>query len=480
MLFNSLQYLLFFPAVIMLFYALPHRFRWMMLLAASYYFYMCWKPEYIILIIVSTLIDYSVAIHIARSKRNSVRKTLLMLSIISNLGILFGFKYFNFFSESTRVLLGHFNILADIPYFDVLLPVGISFYTFQTLSYTIDVFRKKQEAEKHVGYFALYVSFFPQLVAGPIERPGNLLPQFRQPCSAKPGDFTEGLRLILFGFFKKVVIADRMAEMVNVVYNNPNGHYGFSVVAATVFFAFQIYGDFSGYTDIARGSARIMGYNLMVNFRLPYFSKNVKEFWQRWHISLSTWFRDYLYISMGGNRKGKNRQTFNTFIVFVVSGLWHGANWTFVIWGALHGLYVTAGSMLAASRKRANHFLRWKEHAVLRKMYDIGMTFILVNFAWIFFRANNTADAFTLIRNIFHSNGHWFTASFVQTWNSCSVSLAMLALLILIQFLIRKSDFPQWTGKQPALIRYSLYMLLLWSVVLFGNFGNHQFIYFQF
>jgi D-alanyl-lipoteichoic acid acyltransferase DltB (MBOAT superfamily) len=464
----------------MLFYALPHRFRWMMLLAASYYFYMCWKPEYIILIIVSTLIDYSVAINIARSQRPSARKALLMLSIFSNLGILFGFRYFNFFSESTRDVLSHFNIMADIPYFDVLLPVGISFYTFQTLSYTIDVFRKKQEPERHIGYFALYVSYFPQLVAGPIERPGNLLPQLRQPVTASGNHFTEGLRLILFGFFKKLVIADRMAEMVNVVYNNPGGHYGFSVVAATVFFAFQIYGDFSGYTDIARGSARIMGYNLMVNFRLPYFSKNVKEFWQRWHISLSTWFRDYLYISMGGNRKGKNRQNFNTFIVFVVSGLWHGANWTFVIWGALHGIYVTAGSMMAGIRKKVNQTLGWQENNFIRKIYDIGLTFILVNFAWIFFRANNTGDAFILIGNIFRSNGHWFTATFVQTWNSFTVSLVMLSLLIIIQLLIRKSDFQQWTGKQPAILRYSLYMILLWSVLLFGNFGNHQFIYFQF
>jgi D-alanyl-lipoteichoic acid acyltransferase DltB (MBOAT superfamily) len=340
MLFNSIQFLIFFPVIATIYFLLPHRYRWLLLLVGSYYFYMSWKPEYIILILASTLIDYSVGLKLGSESRPAIRRRWLLLSLVTNLGLLFSFKYFNFFNDSFRQLFQMANLSYPVPALNVLLPVGISFYTFQTLSYTIDVYRGKIQPERHLGVFALFVSFFPQLVAGPIERSGNLLPQFYQKTAVDYERIISGLQRMTWGFFKKVVIADRLALLVNTVYNHPTEFSGMPLIIATYAFGFQIYCDFSAYSDIAIGAARVMGFDLMENFRQPYYARSIPEFWRRWHISLSTWFRDYVYLPLGGNRVKLPHWVFNILVVFVVSGLWHGANWTFVIWGALHGIFM--------------------------------------------------------------------------------------------------------------------------------------------
>ena len=354
MLFNSLEFIIFFPIVVAAYFALNPKYRWILLLLASYYFYMCWNYKYIVLIMFSTVVDYCSGILMYRTNKTGLRKLLLLASLTTNLGLLFFFKYFNFFGETVNYFFERFNIFAEVPAYSFLLPVGISFYTFQTLSYTIDIYRKKQTPEYHFGRFALFVSFFPQLVAGPIERSVNLIPQFRQDFKFDYERVRDGILFMVWGFFKKVVIADRLAEYVNLVYNNPTESEGFQNIIATFFFSIQIYCDFSGYSDIAIGAALILGYRLMTNFRRPYFALNIREFWQRWHISLSTWFRDYVYISLGGNRVVKWRWFYNLFITFLVSGLWHGANWTFVIWGALHGFYLIFAIWTIKIREQTN------------------------------------------------------------------------------------------------------------------------------
>ncbi len=361
---------------------------------------MCWKPEYVILIIISTIIDYYSGIMMEQEEKVENRKKFLYLSLFSNLGLLFTFKYFNFFSNSVLTVLNSFNLFYDSPTFKLLLPVGISFYTFQTLSYSIDVYKGKQKAEHHLGYFALYVSFFPQLVAGPIERSTRLLPQFYKKHEFNSKRVSDGIKLILWGFFKKVVIADRLAILVNHIYNDVQSYHGVTLLLATYFFAFQIYCDFSGYSDIAIGSAQILGYDLMKNFDRPYYAKSISEFWKRWHISLSTWFRDYLYIPLGGNRVNKARWYFNLFVTFLVSGLWHGANWTFVIWGAIHGIYLIIAIWTKSIVDRFYLFIKLSNNWI-RKIIDIFVTFHLVLFAWIFFRANSFSDAIYVIKNIF-------------------------------------------------------------------------------
>lgn len=502
MIFNSFEFLLFFPAVVILYFLFPHRYRWILLLLASYYFYAAWKAEYLILIIFSTLIDYWAGLQMGKRDSPAERRPYLVLSLLSNLGLLFAFKYFNFFNESLRAVFDSLNIFYGVPAFEVLLPVGISFYTFQTLAYSIDVYRGKKEPEKHLGIFALYVSFFPQLVAGPIERSQHLLPQFRERYSFDYDRVTDGLKLMLWGFFKKIVIADRLALYVNEVYNNPGDYQGVTILVATYFFAFQIFCDFSAYTDIARGAAKVMGYDLMENFRRPYFAKSVAEFWQRWHISLSTWFRDYLYIPLGGNRTSRWRWQVNIFIVFLVSGLWHGANWTFVIWGALHGTYMLVEIMTLAWRDRFWTFLeaRLGHTGVSKAVADVGIarfpsigafrraiavfaTFHLVVFAWIFFRASTLSDATLLIKNIFRAETSW---SVVLLNNvgfgvyTTFLSVAALALLIIVELIGRKQNILMWIRTKPLWSRWIIYYSLLLAIILFGEFNQQQFIYFQF
>lgn len=483
MLFNSFEFAIFFPLVVIGYFLLPPRFRWAFLLGASYYFYMCWKAEYLVLIVISTLIDYVAGLRMGKTTVRSRRKKYLLLSLVANLGILFTFKYANFFSESLRVALNQFNIFYDMPMFDLLLPVGISFYTFQSMSYTIDVYRGEQQPERHLGKFALYVAFFPQLVAGPIERSLRLLPQFDRVFKFDYERVVSGLRLMLWGFFKKLVIADRLAIYVNEAYNHPAEYQGLTLLLATYFFAIQIYCDFSGYSDIAIGAARVMGYDLMTNFRQPYFSKSISEFWRRWHISLSTWFRDYLYIPLGGNRVGKQRWYFNLFAVFVISGLWHGANWTFVVWGALHGGYLIFAIVTADWRQKLAHWSGLAKRPALHNLLRTLITFHLVLFAWIFFRANSLSEAFMIIGNMAaldFSLESLKSLNIALGWGELLVAIGSILFLELAHLLQSRGKVHSWITARPAALRWSVYYLLLLAIAFFGVFNHSEFIYFQF
>ncbi|MCJ7801368.1 MAG: MBOAT family protein [Candidatus Marinimicrobia bacterium] len=493
MLFNSTQFIIFFPIVVFFYFLLPHRFRWMLLLIASYYFYMSWKPEYLILIIVSTLIDYFAAIQMSKQSVVSKRKLYLILSLFVNLGMLFGFKYFNFFSDSLRTIFDQFNVFYNVPTFKVLLPVGISFYTFQTLSYTIDVYRGKREPEKHLGIFALYVAFFPQLVAGPIERSTRLLPQLVKKYNFDYDRVTDGLKLMLWGFFKKVVIADRVAVIVNQVYNNPHDAAGLPLLIGTYLFAFQIYCDFSGYSDIAIGAAKVFGIDLMQNFRRPYFAKSIREFWQRWHISLSTWFRDYLYQSLGGNNATRWRWYYNIMIVFLISGLWHGANWTFVIWGGLHGAYYLFSYWTRNVRSRLTRLFKLDKVPFLHKTLRVLFIFHIVIFGWIFFRANTFSDAIFIITHLFTGIGDIFSIikeigikpgifnyGFDLSVSEMFIGMCAILILGIHHLLQRKQSVRIWLKTKPIWFRWVIYYGLVLSVLIFGYLEPNEFIYFQF
>lgn len=441
---------------------------------------MCWKAEYVILILGSTIIDYSVALKIQRTEDRKKRRNWLIISLIANLGVLFLFKYFNFFADSAETVLSQFNIFYESPAFELLLPVGISFYTFQTLSYTIDVYKGKLEPERNFARFALFVSFFPQLVAGPIERATHLLPQFKQRFNFEYNRVVSGLRLMLWGFFKKVVIADNIARVVDQVYANPEDQTGLTYLIATYFFAFQIYCDFSGYSDIAIGSARVMGFDLMENFRQPYLSTSVREFWSRWHISLSTWFRDYVYIPMGGNRVIKWRWHYNLVITFMISGLWHGANWTFVIWGLLHGAFLIIGIQLARVLKTPEKTLTiW-----IRRL----IVFHLVLLAWVFFRAESVGMAMDVL------TGFLQIPREIQSLLSGSPVLLGLGEftikhVVYFAFLVGGLYLIDWASTKErtrslyyrsSALRMTTYFILFYWIVLGGYFGNTTFIYFQF
>ncbi|MCA9407393.1 MAG: MBOAT family protein [Candidatus Omnitrophica bacterium] len=481
MLFNSVQFFIFFPIVVGIYFLTPYRGRWIWLLASSYYFYMCWKPEYILLIILSTLIDYYAALQMGKTSNKQQRKKFLILSLISNLGILFAFKYFNFFNDSLSAVFNSFNIFYNVPTFKVLLPVGISFYTFQTLSYSIDVYRGHKEPEKHLGIFALYVAFFPQLVAGPIERSTRLLPQFYQKYDFDYHRVCDGLKLMGWGLFKKVVIADRLAIYVNSVYNNAHDFTGIPLILATYFFAFQIYCDFSGYSDIAIGASRVMGFDLMKNFDRPYFSKSVAEFWKRWHISLSTWFRDYLYIPLGGNRVSQHRWLINIMIVFLISGLWHGAKWTFFIWGALHGFYLLFSIWSKELRAKIHTQFHLDQFPKLSQILSVIITFHLVLFAWIFFRANSLSDAAYIITHLF-SNIQWKLTGAATGLSKIDAVVAVWAIIVLeiVHLVQSKRNIYQLIKKQPSWLQWGVYYSLIFSILFFGVHSHNQFIYFQF
>lgn len=477
MLFNSPQFILFLPLVVALYFLIPQKFRWLLLLLASYYFYSCWKVTYAGLMLVSTTIAYFTSIWMERTSKPKKKKVYLLISVLSNLAILFGFKYFNFFNESFRAVFAQYNLVYNVPALNVLLPVGISFYTFQTLSYTIDVYRGQMKAERHFGVFALYVSFFPQLVAGPIERSTRLLPQFFEKHQFDIERIFSGLKLIVWGFFMKLVVADRAAIYVNTIYNNQAEHSGISLIVATVFFAFQIYCDFAGYSSIAIGSARLMGYDLMQNFNRPYFATSIHDFWSRWHISLSTWFRDYLYIPLGGNRVVKWRYYYNLFIVFLVSGLWHGANWTFVVWGALHGLYLVSAIVTKNWRNQVASAIGLVARPGLNRALNIFVTFVLVCFAWIFFRANNVSDAFAIIGKMATPVGNLF------------IGKPSIFLFSVFGILVLYLSELFWNGSQERfplfahpnwVVRQFSYATVVILILLLGVFDGGQFIYFQF
>lgn len=480
MLFNSYEFIFFFPVVVAFYFILKPRFRWILLLAASYYFYMCWDYKYIVLIMFSTVVDYIAGMAIHRSKKKGVRRIFLLASLFTNLGLLFFFKYFNFFGDTVNFFFDKFNIFAEVPAYDFLLPVGISFYTFQTLSYTIDIYRGKQTPERHFGRFALFVSFFPQLVAGPIERSVNLLPQFRMDFKFEYNRVRDGILLMIVGFLKKAVIADRLAEYVNMVYNNPGEFGGLQNAIATFFFSFQIYCDFSGYSDIAIGSALIMGYRLMRNFNRPYYARNISEFWRRWHISLSTWFRDYVYIGLGGNRVVKWRWWYNLFITFLVSGLWHGAEWTFVIWGAMHGFFLVFAIWTAKLRDGFNTRIGLVQKPRLFNAVQILITFVLVYFSWIFFRANNTWDAFTIIGDMLTkpANGSLNLFTFGVDFYIAFVSIF---LLLAYEYFNEYHQLSHWlrTKAKPGL-KWALLVVAILILLVFAVWEESDFLYFQF
>lgn len=488
MVFNSVEFLIFFPIVLALYFIgnKCKTFRWIMLLIASYYFYISWNADLLYLILFTTAISYVAAIVIERSASRHMRRFWLVVTLVVCLGVLFFFKYFNFLSDSVVGIMNLFGAGKSKFNLELILPVGISFYTFQTLSYVIDVYRGGIKAEKHFGYYALFVSFFPQLVAGPIERPENLLPQLYADHKPNWSDTIEGLRIIIIGFFKKVVVADLVATYVTAVYNDVENATGLGVLLATVLFAVQIYCDFAGYTDIAIGCARMMGITLMQNFDRPYIAESIQEFWRRWHISLSSWFKDYIYFPLGGSRCAKWKNYRNIMIVFLVSGLWHGAAWTYVLWGAIHGAYQVIGKLLKVPRQKLLALLHVSEDSRGLHMVRRFNTFVLVCFAWIFFRANSISDLGVLLRKLF-TDWHISDAYIKGTFEGMGLTLIGALITILSIFIMNRMDIGKLrlssgeSGCVPVFqyVYFVWVIAIAWLLLLVGD-GASSFIYFQF
>lgn len=479
MLFNSLQFAIFFPIVTSVYFVLPGRLQRLHLLIVSCIFYMAFIPAYILILALTIVVDYAAGLLIEQSTGRR-RLNLLIVSILVTCVILFSFKYFMFFANSFGFLVGAFGWQYSPPAMDIILPIGLSFHTFQSLSYVIEVYRGHQKAERDFIIYATYVMFFPQLVAGPIERPQNLLHQFHEPHSFDYDRVTSGLKRMGWGFFKKVVIADRLALYVNDVYAGPQNYNGLQITIATIFFAYQIYCDFSGYSDIAIGAARVLGFKLMENFDRPYHSLTIAEFWRRWHISLSTWFRDYVYIPLGGNRSGERRHFVNLLVTFGVSGLWHGANWTFVFWGFLNAGYLIFGSLTKDFRDRAlmNIGLAPQTHA--RSLMMWGSTFLLTCIGWAVFRAKSLSDAWYILTH-FASGwdfAHIGTEQFLL--RQMPVALAAILFLELVERVGQRVSFDAFICDRPLAVRWSAYTLAVFTIVMFGVFRKAQFIYFQF
>lgn len=497
MLFNSIDFLFFFPLVVCVFFLIPKKARCIWLLISSYYFYMSWNPKYALLIALSTVITYLSGLFIDKCSGTNHKKFIVAISVISNLLILGIFKYANFAIYTFSAVLSRIGFEPIDKRLDLLLPVGISFYTFQALSYTLDVYKGRIKAEKNFIRYALFVSFFPQLVAGPIERSGHLLKQIQTINTAKLWNYKrirDGVLLMFWGLFQKLVIADRASLLVNEVYDHYQSYGFLEISIATFLFAFQIYCDFAGYTNIARGAANVMGFELMQNFRQPYFAISIKDFWRRWHISLTSWFTDYLYIPLGGNRKGDIRKYINTFIVFIVSGLWHGASWNFIAWGFVHAVYQVTGDIktritekVAIKKQRENNVRSNDENnasfSIL--LLRIITTFIFVDIAWVFFASSSLRQAFGMFAQMFSAfqttsiyeigldSGNWFMLWF---------GLGILTIVDVCHEM-GKSVFAM-VNKQALYFRWILYLGLIWSVIMFGIYGSKydtsQFIYFQF
>ncbi len=483
MLFNSLDFAIFLPLVFLLYWFATQfnlRFQNLLLLAASYFFYGWWDWRFLSLIILSTLIDFFVGRRLEVESSPSKRKYLLLVSIVANLGMLGFFKYFNFFVENFTAAYSLFGITLNSYSLKILLPVGISFYTFQTLSYTIDVYKKTIKPTKDFISFAAFVSFFPQLVAGPIERAKNLLPQFLKKRSFNYHQSTEGLKQILWGLFKKMVIADNCAEYVDMVFGNPEGYPGSVLLLGAVLFAFQIYGDFSGYSDIAIGTAKLFGFKLMQNFAYPYFSRDMAEFWRRWHISLSTWFRDYVYIPLGGSRGNRAMQIRNIFVVFLLSGFWHGANWTFIFWGGLNAVFFLPLLLRQTNRQHIEVAAFNQVYPSFKETGAIILTFFLTVLAWIFFRAASLPDALRYILRMMDQS--------LLSWPRLdpSMSTKILGVLILlmlgVEWHARKKEFglSLFAASKPQILRWIFYAFLIACIGMYMQTGESPFIYFQF
>ena len=491
MLFNSFNFLIFFVVVSVLYFVLPHKARWVLLLISSYIFYMAWRPELILLIVFSTLANFLISLKIYESNYQKERKNLLILSLVINFGLLFVFKYLVFINNSFISIFQSMGLNYPVKKFDIILPMGISFYTFQAAAYTIDVYRGEIRPVKNYGKFSLFITFFPQLVAGPIERSKNLLPQFYEKHRFDIDRVILGLKIMMWGFFKKVVIADRLSVAVNTVYNSCKYYSGLSFVFVTVLFAFQIYCDFSGYSDIAIGCAKVLGFDLMQNFDRPYLSKSVREYWRRWHISLSSWFMDYIYIPLGGNRKGKVKQYRNLMVTFLVSGLWHGANWTFVLWGGLHGLFIVVGNITDGLCKKIKSFFGWKRNILstwIINSISILITFGLVVFAFILFRANSIGDGLYIIKHLLWGFRSWTTPQYLYDMitniglNLYELQMVLIALGVLITAeLLGGKDIHKTLMKHNVVFRIFFYVLIAGLTLCTGVFYNAgSFIYFQF
>ena len=485
MTFNSWEFLLFYPIVALLYFVLPKKLKWIMLLIASYYFYMCYQAELVFLILGTTFISWMASNIIDRTENKGVRKLCLTVTLVVCLGVLFFYKYFNFLSGSVTGIIALFGGTPEPFVLDLILPVGVSFYTFQTLSYVIDVYRGDIKTEKNFFFYALFVSFFPQLVAGPIERPGNLIPQLAEPKRWCNEDAIKGAKHMIVGFFKKVCVADVLSLYVNSIYNDAANATAIGVIIATCLFAVQIYCDFSGYTDIAIGCSRIMGIRLMKNFDHPYMATTIKEFWSRWHISLSTWFKDYLYFPLGGSRCKKWRHLFNLFVVFLVSGLWHGAAWTYVIWGAIHGIYQMIGVLTIKKRNGLLAKVGLSEHSFGVVWFRRVMVFVLVCFSWLFFRANSTADAIHLVKTLFVGWNTRLSAALgamdldLTAILTCILSIATL---IIIDHILKYEDE---VGGSDILLKHGSFIYYVWMIfyawaVLLSKGESSTFIYFQF
>lgn len=498
MLFNSLNFLIFFPVVVLLYFVIPQKIRYIWLLAASYYFYMCWNAKYALLLLFSTAVTYFSGLMMDWVKSQSWeekkivrrKKECVAISFFLNLSVLFVFKYFDFVLGNLNHLLGMVNIQLNHPSFDIVLPVGISFYTFQALSYTMDVYRNEIYAEKNFLRYALFVAFFPQLVAGPIERSKNLLKQLAIPSKLDFDRARDGLLLMMWGYFLKIVLADRIAIFVDTVYGDYHTYGGCYLIIATLLFAVQIYCDFSGYSVIALGAAKILGINLMENFNAPYFSKSVTEFWRRWHISLSSWFRDYLYIPLGGNRKGKIRKYVNIMLVFLASGLWHGAQWSYVVWGGLNGLYQILGEILCPLRDKGTKIFHLRPETESNKLLKIVITFLLIDFSWIFFRANSLREAWEIIKSILTVYNPWVL--FDGSLYTCGLEQKNFMLMIWAIFVLFVADIFKYHGveirkvieNQEYWFRWLVLAISVSLILLLGIWGpgydEANFIYFQF
>lgn len=486
MLFNSYQFLLFFTAVTAVYFTLPHKYRWLLLLISSCIFYMYFVPVYIVILGATIVVDYFAG-RLIEKNQDRRRRLWLILSLCANIGVLAVFKYYNFINENISALLGGFGYKNPIPYLSILLPIGLSFHTFQAMSYTIEVYRGNQRAERNFGLYALYVMFYPQLVAGPIERPQNMLHQFHEEKKFSYDNLVAGLKLVLWGLFKKAVIADRLAILVDTVYNNPEQHNSFSIALATVFFAFQIYCDFSGYCDIALGAARVMGFGLMQNFNFPYAAKNITDYWRRWHISLSTWFNDYLFseVLIKYRDWGKYAVLFGLMLTFFISGLWHGAGWNFIAWGCLHGIAVSWEYF--TKRFRKNLFSRLPSW--LGSIIGRGTLYVFLLITWVFFRASGWHQAIFILKRFFGgiasivndvvSHKSIFAPYGLEKWELL-LSVGLIVFLEGVQYYQRKGKLGSWFSGLPIGARIFAYAGMAVCIVVLGVFSSRQFIYFQF
>ncbi|MDR0272458.1 MAG: MBOAT family protein [Clostridiales bacterium] len=482
MLFNSSLFIVFFITVVLIYFLSPHKLRWGILLVASCIFYMAWNPAFIMLVVFSAFSSWFASLQIHKfSDKPAKRKTILIISLLISFGVLFVFKYLGFINESIADLLSMLGVEFSVSKFSIILPLGISFFTFQAVGYTVDVYGKKTVPEKKFFKYLLFIAYFPQLVAGPIERYESLAPQLFGEKSEKKFNIDNliiGIKFMAFGFFKKIVIADRIAVAVNTVFNAPHLHGGLAFVIASVLFTFQIYCDFSGYSDIALGCSKVLGIDITQNFRQPFFSKNIREFWQRWHISLSFWFRDYLYIPLGGSRCSSARKYFNVFITFLISGIWHGANWTFAIWGALHWVFQLFSDLIHGARKK-----------IVPDIFGRISTFCLVSFAFIFFRANSVADAFYIVRNLFSDFSKlsdmqyiFFTLNgFGFTFFELIVSICFIIFLSVADGISGKENIHSVLERKSFALRFAFYIFIFTSILVMGVYDNaSDFIYFQF